>query len=109
MPTESANPQPVSWVSVAAVFAGFALFLLLVYFARQPERPVQVELAKIPEEDRWKFTNDGRAQRLADLRAHEQQQATAYAWIDRPRGVVQLPLERAMTLTVQEINTARNK
>ena len=107
MPTDSTNPKPVSWVSVAAVFAGFALFLLLVYLARQPERPVQVELAKIPEEDRWKFTNDGRAQHLADVRAHAQQQATAYAWIDRPHGVVQLPLERAMALTVQEINAAR--
>ena len=107
MPTDSANPKPVSWVSIAAVFAGFALFLLLVYLARQPEEPVQVELAKIPEEDRWKFTNDGRVQRLADLRAHEQKQATTYAWIDRPSGVVQLPLERAMALTVQEINAAR--
>ena len=107
MPTDPANPKPVSWVSVAAVFAGFALFLLLVYLARQPERPVQVELAKIPEEDRWKFTSDGRAQHLADMRAHEQQQATTYAWIDRPRGVVQLPLDRAMALTVQEINAAR--
>ena len=34
MPTDSTNPKPVSWVSVAAVFAGFALFLLLVYLAR---------------------------------------------------------------------------
>jgi hypothetical protein len=109
MPTDSINPKPVSWVSVAAVFAGFALFLLLVYLARQPERPVQVELAKIPEEDRWKYTNEGRGQRLADLRAHEQQQATTYAWIDRPHGVVQLPIDRAMALTVQEINAARNK
>jgi hypothetical protein len=107
MPTDSANPKPVSWVSVAAVFAGFALFLLLVYLARQPEGPVQVELAKIPEEDRWKYTNEGRAQRLADLRAHEQHQATTYAWIDQPHGVVQLPLDRAMALTVQEINAAR--
>ena len=107
MPTDSANPKPVSWVSVAAVFAGFALFLLLVYLARQPEGPVQVELAKIPEEERWKFTQDGRTQRLADLRAHEQLQATTYAWIDQPHGVVQLPLERAMALTVQEINAAR--
>ena len=107
MPTDPANPKPVSWVSVAAVFAGFALFLLLVYLARQPEGPVQVEPEKIPEEERWKFTNEGRAQHLAGLRAHEQQQATTYAWIDRPRGVVQLPLDRAMALTVQEINAAR--
>jgi hypothetical protein len=107
MPTDPANPKPVSWVSVAAVFAGFALFLLLVYLARQPEGPVQVELAKMPEEERWKYANEGRAQRLADLRAREQHQATTYAWIDQPHGVVQLPLERAMALTVQEINAAR--
>jgi hypothetical protein len=107
MPTDPASPKPVFWVSVAAVFAGFALFLLLVYLARRPEGPVQVELAKISDEERWKYTNDGRAQRLADLRVHEQQQATTYAWIDRPRGVVQLPIERAMALTVQEINAAR--
>jgi hypothetical protein len=107
MPTDSDNPKPVSWAGVAAIFAGFALFLLLVYLARRPETPVQIDVTKIAEEERWKYTPEGRAQRLADVRAREQKQATSYAWIDQPHGVVLLPIDRAMELTVQEINAAR--
>ena len=107
MPTDIEKSKPVSWVSVAVIFAGFALFLLLVYLGRTPEAPVQIDISKMPEEERWKYTPDGRAQRLADLRAREQKQATSYAWIDRPKGVVQLPIDRAMELTVQEINAQR--
>jgi len=44
-----------------------------------------------------------------DLRDKQQAQAAAYAWVDQPKGIVQLPLDRAMELTVQEINARRQK
>ena len=56
------------------------------------------------------FTESFRAERVqifgngeqAYLRAAEATQTTSYAWIDKDKGVVQLPLERAMELTVKQ-------
>jgi hypothetical protein len=41
-----------------------------------------------------------RAQNLSDLRAAEQTAIESYAWVDPGKGVVQLPLDRAIELTV---------
>ena len=45
---------------------------------------------------------EARRKALTDLRAAEATQTTSYAWIDKDKGVVQLPLERAMELTVKQ-------
>lgn len=82
-------------VSVLAIFVLFALFLAVVYYVYAPRRT-------------GIYTGDGvhtseqRLQNLAELRAKEAQAATSYAWIDQPAGVVQLPLERARELTLQQ-------
>ncbi|MBI5380819.1 MAG: hypothetical protein HZA31_02850 [Opitutae bacterium] len=107
MPTDSASSKPLSWVSVAAILAGFALFILLGYLARRPDGPVPVDLSQVAEGDRWKFTAEGRAQRLADLRAREISAAQECAWIDRSKGVVRLPIDLAMEITVKEIAASR--
>jgi hypothetical protein len=39
---------------------------------------------------------------LADYRARQTQELTSYGWVDRPRGVVRIPIERAM----QDVATA---
>lgn len=44
-----------------------------------------------------------RATRLATLRKSEHHILTSYAWVDKAKGVVQLPIERAMQLTESEI------
>ncbi|MFI5380252.1 MAG: hypothetical protein ACHRHE_13215 [Tepidisphaerales bacterium] len=92
--SDSTSAKPVSLVSVLAILGCFALFLLLVYLVYLPK-------------DSGAFIGDGihtvaqREERLAKLRAHEAKQANHYAWIDQQAGVVQLPIERAMELTVQ--------
>jgi hypothetical protein len=39
---------------------------------------------------------------LMEHRQREQLESTTYGWVDRPAGVVRLPLDRAIELTVQE-------
>jgi hypothetical protein len=54
------------------------------------------------------FVGDGvhsasqRTATLTELRAKEVEQSSSYGWIDQNAGVVRLPLERAMDLTVQQ-------
>jgi hypothetical protein len=103
--------KPVSWFSVAAVFVGFGLFLLLVrftYLSHQPPAPYTLAPEQLPADQAWKATPAARKAYLAELRAGQQKQAGSYAWVDQTKGVVQLPIDRAMELTVQEIN-ARSK
>ncbi len=93
MSDQSSRPAPL--VTILWVLAGFALFLAVVYY-------VYVPRASGP------FTGDGihtaefRAKNLADLHAKQSKQAASYAWVDQKQGIVQLPLDVAMELTVQK-------
>ena len=81
--------------TILIVLAGFALFLLVAWVAYLPRST-------------GPFTGDGirtaeqRKANLAELRKKQTAQATHYAWVDQKAGVVQLPLEVAMELTVQK-------
>lgn len=72
-----------------------SLFLLLAYMAYLPKQTGAYvgDGIRSPEE---------RKQNLAELRSNEAQQANSYAWVDQQAGTVQLPLKRAMELTVQQ-------
>jgi hypothetical protein len=43
-----------------------------------------------------------RATLLAETRAKDQAAATTYGWVDQPKGIVRLPVDRAMELTVRD-------
>lgn len=91
------SSKPASLLSVAGIFACFALFLLLVYVSYLPRQsgPYVGDGIRTPAE---------RTAKLAELRANELRQSRAYAWIDQSAGAVQLPIEHAMELTVQHYN-----
>lgn len=84
-----------SLVSIIAIFALFALFVAVIYYVYVPGKT-------------GVFVGDGirtptqRAEALAELRAKEAELSSSYGWIDQQAGVVRLPLERAMDLTVQK-------
>src|SRR5262245_61045467 len=44
-----------------------------------------------------------RAKKLKDLRDEDAKALTTYAWIDKSKGTVRVPIERAMELTVVEL------
>ncbi|MGA3008199.1 MAG: hypothetical protein ABSE59_09940 [Opitutaceae bacterium] len=106
----SSPAQPsVPWISVAAVFGCFALFLLIIYIAYLPQREATAEadLTQVAPDDRWQYSPEGRADRLKELRASEQTELTSYGWIDQKAGVVRLPIDRAMELTVQSLQAKK--
>jgi acyl-CoA synthetase (AMP-forming)/AMP-acid ligase II len=105
----SNSPKSVSWVSVAAIFGCFALFLILVYVAYLPHQPKSA-YTLTPEGAPDDFaTPQKRRDYVKELKSKQLAQGGAYAWADQAKGVVQLPIARAMELTVQEANSRAKK
>jgi hypothetical protein len=82
-------------VTIATLMVGFALFAVVLYYVYFPRHT-------------GAFADDGihtslvRRENLAKLHEKEAKQSTSYAWVDQKTGVVQLPLDRAMELTLQK-------
>jgi hypothetical protein len=94
------------FIPVVAALGVFAVFLVLLQIARSPATPV-ANAANVPAEDLWKFSAEGRKARLTEIRTAAQATATGYAWIDKDAGVVLLPVDRAMQLTIDELNAKK--
>lgn len=94
------SPAPKNfWVTLGAIIGGFAIFLLILFIAYLPQKPAPLpEGSKTPAE---------RAVILSELRAKEKSAATTYGWVDQPAGVVRLPTERAVELTIKELNAKK--
>jgi len=107
-PVAAAGLKAGFWVTLLAALGCFVIFLVVLELAYIPQRRMapQVDLSKIPPEEQWKYTSAGRQAHLDELRAWEKDAATSYAWIDQDKGIVQLPIDRAMVLTLQELNPA---
>jgi hypothetical protein len=87
------------WVTLAAIIGGFAIFLLILFIAYLPQKPAPLpEGSKTPAE---------RTLLLSDLRAKEKAAVTTYGWVDQPTGVVRLPIDRAVELTINELNAKK--
>ena len=84
-----------SLVSIVFIFVLFGLFLAVVYYVYVPRKTGAFDGDGI-------HTVEQRKKNLTDLHKKEADQAKAYGWVDQKAGVVQLPLERAMELTVQK-------
>jgi hypothetical protein len=99
------------WVTFLAILGCFVIFLVVLYLAYIPQRRTapEVDLARIPPEEQWKYTPGGRQAHFTEMRAREAAAATSYAWIDKEKGVVRLPIDRAMELTLRELNDGRKQ
>lgn len=92
-------------VKAVAVFAlALAAGLALILAVMHPSRPAPVapavptpgpKLQAHPLED------------LAALRAKEDSMLKGYGWVDRKAGIIRIPIERAMELTVERGLPAR--
>ncbi len=100
----------IALVIVAAVLH-IAVLLLYRLYARaagvvRPDYPMSVQQTdELPAMPRLQ-TNP--RQDLRDLRAQEDAILSTYGWAERNAGAVRIPIERAMTLTVQRGLPARN-
>lgn len=94
------------WPTALAVIGVFAIFLLILLVAHRPAVPLD-QVASAPEEEQWKLTAEGREAKLQELRGQAQTGFRTYQWLDQGAGIVQLPVERAMELTVAELSAQR--
>jgi hypothetical protein len=90
---------------VTAVLIQFMVWLLFVYFSGReaarvvPEYPLAAgEQTRVPPEPRLQ-TNP--REDLRALRAREDAVLNSYGWVDRTAGVVRIPIDEAIKLTVQ--------
>ena len=99
---------------VVAIVVHIAIWGLFRYFeastARseaQPTYPLATKQEqRLPPEPRLQINP---RQDLSDLRAAEDQTLTTYGWVDRNAGVVRIPIEQAMKLTIERGLPARSK
>jgi hypothetical protein len=89
------------WPTFLAVIGVFAIFLLILRVAQTPVQPLDAP-ANVPPEEQWKMSDQGRQTRLAEFRGREAAALQGYGWVDQQNGVVRLPLERAIELTIAE-------
>ncbi|MCU1383087.1 MAG: hypothetical protein JWL71_1784 [Acidobacteria bacterium] len=96
---------------VVAVIIHLVIYVLFGYFnsregvQRVAEYPLAVgQQDRVPPEPRLQ-TNP--REDLADLRAREDGQLTSYGWVDKNAGVVRIPIDTAMRLTLERGLPAR--
>lgn len=100
----STPSRPVSLITVAFILA---LFAVVYVFVRRYYEPTAVSAFNAPAENlpkdlAWKASPATRRATLGELRDAQAKQAGAYAWVDQKAGIVQLPIDRAMELTVEQ-------
>lgn len=95
------------WISVLAIIGCFLIFAVVLYVSYIPTRQTTVGVpAGMTAEERLEknlLTPEERKARLAELRVRAQAEAAGYQWINREAGVVRLPVDRAVELTVREL------
>jgi hypothetical protein len=90
----SARSKPL-WRVVAA---GLIFLLLFVLAAK-----LLTGLAPLPDEGAARAAE--RAKAYADLQAENAKKLETYAWADKAKGAVQIPIKRAMELAIAELNS----
>lgn len=108
----SDHPQPYVFPQRAPIFTAAIVILAILsfgwaisrYYHPAPEfnKRGNVNPADFAEDQRWKFTAEGRAQVLADLHLKEQA-GNSYGWVDKSTGVARLPVDQAIKLTVRDL------
>lgn len=110
MSDPSVNPaRPVSLFTIVLLLGVFSAFLLVVryYYEPAPLAAYNAAPENLSKDLEWRATAEARRKALVELREKEARQAATYAWVDQKAGVVQLPVERAMELTVQHYSARK--
>lgn len=97
------------WFSVLGVVGCFLLFGIIMYVVYLPSRAPSTRVpAGLTAEERIMnnlLTPEERKARLVALRELEAEGLHSYQWIDQENGVVLLPIERAIQLTIPELQS----
>lgn len=80
-----------TWIGVVLLFAFFGLLVLVVIGASPRGDRYEEKRAKV------------RVEKLQSARDQNAKALTTYAWVDKSKGVVRIPIDDAMKLTVAEL------
>ena len=99
--------RPVSLFTIVFLFAVFAAFLLVIRYFYHPTTTSAFNGTpdNISKDLEWKSNSVSRRQALKELEDKQANQVSKYGWVDQKAGVVQLPIERAMELTVRDLSS----
>ena len=81
-----------TWIGVVLLFSFFGLLALVVIGASSRGNSYEKKRAKV------------RAEKLDALNKEKLAAITTYAWVDKSKGIVRIPVEEAMTMTVAELS-----
>ena len=104
MPVSKQNqqsPEPGCgniFLSLIGVFILFGLFSVILCISYVPSRVDADEDAGI-----------ARKRTRTELEATQHTEATTYGWVNKTDGLVRIPIERAMELTVHEFSAKQHK
>jgi hypothetical protein len=111
--TTDVNVRTVAWglvsVGLLVVLAALLLVGVFRYFAERAERQdpeLHPLAAERPEPPGPRLQPDP-AVDMRQMRQSEEQLLNSYGWVDRERGLVRIPIERAMELVEQRGLPAR--
>ncbi len=98
-------PRPVSLIAVAAILFLMSLYWMLTvrYYGHHQFAATQnLSPDALPKDLGWRATPEERKAALVELRKAQAAQAVSYAWIDKKTGVIQLPIDRAIELLIEQ-------
>jgi hypothetical protein len=90
---EESDPRtaPTALVgTVGVVLLAVSLLLLEVLYQRTSQAEIERKVVAEPPQE------------LRQLEAQQLERLAGYAWVDRERGIVKIPVERAMDLVIEE-------
>ncbi|HEV2841614.1 MAG TPA: hypothetical protein VGW39_09845 [Chthoniobacterales bacterium] len=92
-PPQKFQPRSLfsTWIGVVLLFAFFGLLVLVVIGASPRGNRYEEKRAQ------------ARTKKLQDTREQTAKALTSYAWVDKSKGVVRIPINDAMKLTVAEL------
>lgn len=101
MSAHAAQHPPRPRGSIWPMFLGGFILLLLFFGATQALRQFG------PKEPSWDEIRAAQRREIRDKAwAEAELQMTTYAWIDKEKGIVQIPVRRAMELTVARLQAS---
>ena len=95
---QAASKKPIFWIFLFALI-GITLFVGITKYLRGDSS------SDLYPEDAGR--DEVRVKNLADLQAENQSKLLTYAWVDRAKGKVQIPIQDAMKLVLADIGSKK--
>jgi len=101
-----AGLMAVALVVMLAIYVLFGVFDGRERVSGPAEYPLAAQAPKVPPEPRLQ---EHPREDLSELRAREDEILTSYGWVDKNAGIVRIPIDAAMRLTLERGLPARQQ